>query len=138
MQVASHRAVALTHLAKHVSLVRLLFVGDPERVLLVGSVLPVNIRIIRRLVMLLKPLSLVLHRLLEQDVLFTVLVDVLEQVDASLVLTAPLLLSSIPLLLILHLSQLIYHLLVCCLVRPSILVVSLELLNLLTTSHALF
>ena len=117
---------------------RLLFVGDPERVLLVGSVLPVNIRIIRRLVMLLKPLSLVLHRLLEQDVLFTVLVDVLEQVDASLVLTAPLLLSSIPLLLILHLSQLIYHLLVCCLVRPSILVVSLELLNLLTTSHALF
>ena len=65
LQVASHRAVALTHLAKHVSLVRLLFVGDPERVLLVGSVLPLNIRIIRRLVMLLKPLSLVLHRLLE-------------------------------------------------------------------------
>jgi len=88
--------------------------------------------------MLLEPLGFLLHRLLEQDILFTVLIDVLEQIDASLVLTAPLLLTCIPLLLILHLGQFLDHLFVRCLVILSILIVSLELLNFLTTSHTLF
>ena len=65
LQIASHRAVALTHLAQHVSLVRLLLVGDPEGVLFVRSVLSLNIRIIRILVMLLEPLSFLRHSLLE-------------------------------------------------------------------------
>ena len=138
LQIASHCAVTLTYLAQHVSLVSLLLVGNPECVLFVGSGLPVNIRINLLLVMVLKPGSLVLESLLEQNVLLAVLVDVLEQVDASLILAAPLLLTSIPLLLVFNLSQLFNHLFVRSLVRLSILVVLLELLDFATTSQALF
>ena len=97
LQIASHCAVTLTHLAQHISLVSLLLVRNSECVLFVGSVLPVNIGINRLLVMLLKPGSFVLESLLEQNVLLTVLVYVLEQVDASLILTAPLSLLILPL-----------------------------------------
>lgn len=81
-----------------------------------STVLPVNLLINLRLVMVLEPLGLALHSLLQQNVLLTVLVDVLKEVDTSLVFTAPLLLTSIPLLLVLNLGQLIDHLLVCGLV----------------------
>lgn len=81
-----------------------------------STVLPVNLLINLRLVMVLEPLGFALHSLLQQNVLLTVLVDVLKEVDTSLVFTAPLLLTSIPLLLVLNLGQLIDHLLVCGLV----------------------
>ena len=51
LQIASHCAVTLTHLAQHISLVSLLLVRNSECVLFVGSVLPVNIGINRLLVM---------------------------------------------------------------------------------------
>lgn len=66
--------------------------------------------------MIFKPVSFLLHRLFQQDVLLTVLVDVLEEVDAGLVFTAPLLLASIPLLLVFILRQLVDHLFVSSLV----------------------
>ena len=138
LQIASHCAVTLTHLAQHISLVSLLLVGDSECVLFVGSVLPIDIGIDILLVVLLKPGSFVLESRLEENVLLTVLVYVLEQVDASLVLTAPLLLTSIPLLLVFNLGKLFNHLLIRCLVGLSILVVLLELLNFPTASQSLF
>ena len=138
LQIASHCAVTLTHLAQHISLVSLLLVGDSECVLFVGSVLPVDIGIDILLVVLLKPGSFVLESRLEENVLLTVLVYVLEQVDASLVLTAPLLLTSIPLFLVFNLGQLFNVLLIRCLVGLSILVVLLELLNFPTASQSLF
>ena len=138
LQIASHCAVTLTHLAQHISLVSLLLVGDSECVLFVGSVLPLDIGIDILLVVLLKPGSFFFESRLEENVLLTVLVYVLEQVDASLVLTAPLLLTSIPLLLVFNLGQLFNHLLIRCLVGLSILVVLLELLNFPTASQSLF
>lgn len=116
LQVTSHRAIALTNLTKHIRLMGLLFVGNPKSFLLMSTVLPVNLLVNLRLVMVLEPLGLALHSLLQQNVLLTVLVDVLKEVDTSLVFTAPLLLTSIPLLLVLNLGQLIDHLLVCGLV----------------------
>lgn len=137
LQVASHSAVTLANLAKHIRLMGLLFVSDPEGLLFMSTVLPVNLVVDHLLVVVLKPMSLALHRLLQQDVLLTVLVDVLEEVDTGLVLTAPLLLASVPLLLVFDLSQLIDHLLVLSLARFGVLVMSLELLDLPTASHAL-
>ena len=116
LQVTSHRAVTLTHLSKHICLMRLLLVGNLEGFLLMSLVLRFNRVIDRLLVVVLQPVSLALHGLLEQDVLLTVLIHILEEVDTCLVLTAPLLLATIPLLLVLSLGQLIDHLLVSCLV----------------------
>ena len=65
LELPAHCPVALTDLAQNVSLMGLLLVGDPEGVLFVRSVLSLNIRIIRLLVMLLEPLSFLRHSLLE-------------------------------------------------------------------------
>ena len=68
--------------------------------------------------------------------MFSVLIDVLKQVNPSLVFTAPLLLPCVPLLIVLDLSQLIDHLFVGCLVILSSLIVSLQLLDLTAALHA--
>lgn len=90
----------------------LLLVGDLKLVLFVSSVLSVDLGIDLVLVVLLEPLSLILEGLLKKYVLLTVLVDVLEEVDTSLILTTPLLFTSVPLVLVLLLSQLVNHALV--------------------------
>lgn len=112
MEVAAHSAISLTDLAEDVSLVGLLLVGDLKLVLFVSSVLSVDLGIDLVLVVLLEPLSLILEGLLKKYVLLTVLVDVLEEVDTSLILTTPLLFTSVPLVLVLLLSQLVNHALV--------------------------
>lgn len=116
---------------------RLLLVRHLQCVLLVRPVLPVHVRVDLLLVVLPQPVGLLFERLLEQDVLLTILIHVLEQVDSGLVLAAPLLLAGVPLLLVLHLGQIIDHLLVRRLVGPRILVVRLELLDFATALHAL-
>ena len=112
LEVAAHSAISLTDLAEDVSLVGLLLVGDLKLVLFVSSVLSVDLGIDLVLVVLLEPLSLLLEGLLKKYVLLTVLVDVLEEVDTSLILTTPLLFTSVPLVLVLLLSQLVNHALV--------------------------
>lgn len=112
MEVAAHSAISLTDLAEDVSLVGLLLVGDLKLVLFVSSVLSVDLGIDLVLVVLLEPLSLFLEGLLKKYVLLTVLVDVLKEVDTSLILTTPLLFTSVPLVLVLLLSQLVNHALV--------------------------
>ncbi len=102
-----------------------------------GPVLAVNLVINLALVVLLEPLSLFLVGLLEQDVLLSVLIHVLEQVDASLIFPAPLLLSSIPLLLVLLLGESLEHALLSCLVTLLVLVMSLQLLDLATAGKSL-
>ena len=138
LQVASHRAVTLAYLAKHVRLVSLLVEGLLESALFVRLVLTFDVSIDLPFVVLLEPIGLFLHSLLQQDVLFTVLVHVLEQVDTGLVLTTPLLLTSVPLLFVFNLSELVDHLLVRLLVRLRVLVMSLEFLDLSATSQAFF
>lgn len=74
-----------------------------------------------------EPLELLLLGLLEQDVLFSGLVDILEQVDSGLLLSLPLGLPHFVLSLGLLLHELIDELLVGILVTLSLLVVLLQL-----------
>ena len=79
-------------------------------------VLSLNISIDLGLVVILEPLSFLFESLLEEDVLLAILVHILQQVDTSLVLTAPLLLTSIPLFLVFLLSKTFDHTLILSLV----------------------
>jgi len=133
LQVTSHGSVTLVHLTKNVCLMGLLVKSSLDLVLLSGSVLTLKLSINLELVLLLEPLGLLLQSLLEEDVLLTVLVDILEQVDAGLILTAPLLLTSVPLSLVLLLSQLLNVALILSLVRLLLLVMRLKSLGLSAT-----
>jgi len=86
---------------------------------------------------LLHPVGFVLELLLKLDVLLSVGVNVLKQVDASLVLTVPLLLAGLPLLGVLLRNELVDHLLVCLLVLGNLTGVFLELNSLRAVLHAL-
>ena len=79
-------------------------------------VLSLNVSIDLGLVVILEPLSFLFESLLEEDVLLAILVHILQQVDTSLVLTAPLLLTSIPLFLVFLLSKTFDHTLILSLV----------------------
>ena len=100
-------------------------------------VLSLNISINLGLVVVLEPLSLILESLLEEDVLLAILVHILQEVDTGLVLTTPLLLTSIPLFLVFLLNKSFNLALVRSLVRSSILVMLLELLDFPTASQSL-
>ena len=100
-------------------------------------VLSLDISIDLGLVVVLEPLSLILESLLEEDVLLAILVHILQEVDTGLVLTTPLLLASIPLFLVFLLNKSFNLALVRSLVRSSILVMLLELLDFPTASQSL-
>ena len=100
-------------------------------------VLSLDISIDLGLVVVLEPLSLILESLLEEDVLLAILVHILQEVDTGLVLTTPLLLTSIPLFLVFLLNKSFNLALVRGLVRSSILVMLLELLDFPTASQSL-
>jgi len=103
----------------------------------VRLVLSLNISIDLSFVVLLEPFSLFLESLLKKDVLFTILVHILQEVDTGLVFAAPLLLTIIPLFLVFLLSKIFNHSLMSGPIRRSILVMPLELLNLPATSQSL-
>ena len=100
-------------------------------------VLSLNISIDLGLVVLFKPVSLLLESLLKEDVLLAILIHILQEIDTSLVLTTPLLLTSIPLFLVLLLSKIFDHALIRGPVRSSILVMLLELLDFPAASQSL-
>ena len=79
-------------------------------------VLSLNISIDLGLVVIPEPCSLFLESLLEEDVLFAILVHILQEVDTGLVFTAPLLLTIIPLFLVFYLSKIFNHFLMSGLV----------------------
>ena len=64
LQLAPHSAVTFTHLAKHVRLVSLAFVRFLEGAFLSGAVLAFDLVSDLLLIVVLEPLSLLLHRLL--------------------------------------------------------------------------
>ena len=74
-----------------------------------GASLTFDFCIDLNLLVCLQPLSFLLQSLLKENVLFAVLVDVLEEVNSSLILAAPLLLASVPLLFVLLLGKLVNH-----------------------------
>ena len=137
LQVTAHSAVSLGHLTQHISLVSLLVEGLLERSLFVCTVLAINLVIDLRLIVLFMPLSLFFECLLEEDVLLSILIDILEQVDAGLVLTTPLLFTSIPLLLVLFLGQGFEHALLSGLITLLVLVVTLKFLDFVAAGKSL-
>ena len=105
LELAAHSAITLIDLTKDISLVGLLVKSILESMGLMSLVLTIDLSIDEGLIVVLEPVSLLFEGLLEEDVLLTVLVHVLEEVDAGLVLTAPLLLTCVPLTLVLLLSK---------------------------------
>lgn len=137
LQITAHRAISLAHLTKHISLMGLLVKGFLESALLMGRVLPLDVAVDHILVILFEPEGFFLHCLLQQDVLLAVLVHVLQQVDSGLVLTAPLLLTGVPLLLVFVLSKLINVSLISLLVILHVVVMLLQLLDFRAASQSL-
>ena len=137
LKVSSHGAISLANLHEDISLVSLLCKGVIESLLLVSLIQALELLIDLSLVVLLQPLLLLSNLSLQHDVSFSVGVHILHQVDLGLVLTSPLLLSSIPLFGILVSDQLVDHFLVSTLVRCLLVVVSLKFLNLTTASQSL-
>ena len=137
LKLASHRAVPFTHLSKHVGLVHLLHHARLDHLVLVGLVLTFNLRFHILPLIRLHPLLLAFEFLLQLDLLLSVRVNILQQVDACLVLTVPLLLASLPLLCVLLSHQLVNHLLVGLLVLALLLGELLQLDGLSTVTHSL-
>ena len=137
LELAAHCPVTLTDLAQNVSLMGLLLVSDSEGVFFMCPVLPLHFGVDLHLIVLSEPLLLPLERLLEQNILLTVLIDILEQVDSRLVFTAPLLLSGVPLFIVLDLCQPFDHLLVGRLVICRLVIMSLQLLYLASAGQPL-
>lgn len=77
LEIATHSAVTLTHLAKNIGLVRLLVERIRQGLLLVRSVLSINFLVDLSLFVVPEPVSLLLELLLEEDIGFTVLVNIL-------------------------------------------------------------
>lgn len=134
LQVAAHGPITLANLTEDVSLVALLVHGGRHCLLFVSNGLPHDFGIVLRLFVVLEPRGLLLQLLLEKDVLLAVLVDVLHQVNASLVFAAPLGFLGFPLLDIFVLDELLDHFFIGRLVLSLLAVVLLELDDLISES----
>ena len=102
-----------------------------------STVLLVNLGIDSLLLMVTEPVSFFLQSLLEKNVLLTVLIHVLEEVDTGLVFTSPLLFTSIPLLLVFLLSKFINSAFVGGSIACRVLIMGLEFLDLTTSFQTL-
>jgi len=102
-----------------------------------GLVLALDFVVDQLFVVILEPLSLTLHLLLQLDISITVLVNVLEKVGASLVFASPLSLTGVPLLLILVSNEAFDHSLVFFLVVLALLVEALKSHDLFTSGESL-
>ena len=78
-----------------------------------------------------------LQLLLKQNIMLTVLIHVLQEVHSGLIFTSPLRLSSIPLLFVLKLGELVNMTLVGVFVALLLVVVLLQFLDLMTASKSL-
>ena len=104
LQVTTHCPVSFAYLSKDVSLVCLFGQCKFHCLCLMGLSLSSNLLFILLQFIVLQPCGLFFQFSLLEDVLLTVLVYILHQVDTSLVLTAPLRLFGLPLLDILILD----------------------------------
>ena len=102
-----------------------------------STVLLVNLSIDSLLLMVTEPVSFFLQSLLEKNVLLTVLIHVLEEVDTGLVFTSPLLFTSVPLLLVFLLSKFINSAFVGGSIACRVLIMGLEFLDLATSFQTL-
>ena len=102
-----------------------------------STVLLVNLSINALLFMVAEPVGFFLQSLLEKNVLLTVLIHVLEEVDTGLVFTSPLLFTSVPLLLVFLLSKFINSAFVGGSIACRVLIMGLEFLDLATSFQTL-
>ena len=138
LELAAHCPVALTYLAQYVSLVHLSIHRFFECPFLMHPLHLLDLIIDRPLIVAFLPQGFLLELLLQQNVGLSVLIDILHEVDAGLVLTAPLLLARIPLFLVLLHGELVDVPLVGLFVALDLLVVFLEFLDFASARHSLF
>ena len=108
-----------------------------DGLLLKCSILTINVVINLLLLVVLQPVAFLLELLLQKHVSLPIGIHILQQVNLCLVLTSPLLLSSLPNLVALLIHQSVDHPLVGLLVTSHLIVVALELLDLLSASQSL-
>ena len=108
-----------------------------DSLLLKCSILTINVGINLLLLVVLQPVALLLEFLLQKHVSLPIGIHILQQVNLCLVLSSPLLLSCLPNLVALLGNQSINHSLVGLLVTSHLIVVTLELLDLLSTRKSL-
>lgn len=138
LELAAHSAVALTNLSKHICLMHLLHHRCLNHLFLVGFVLAVNFGLHVLALVLFHPFSLVVKLFLKFDILLTVSVNILKEVDTGLVFTIPLLFTGIPLLGIFLSNKLVDHFVVSFLILSNLLGVFLELDCFSAMFHTLF
>lgn len=136
LKVSAHGAVSLTNLAQDVSLVGLFVDGILQFLLLVGKVLTFNLGIDVLLFVIFEPVSLLLLLFFKFNISFAVMVNVFEKVNASLVLTAPLLLTLVPLLLVFVSDELVDHFFISILISLLRLVVFLKFSDFVAAGEA--
>lgn len=112
LKFASHGAVALTDLTQDVGLVHLLHHRSLNHLLFVGLVLTLNFCLHILALKLFHPLGFFFLFFLKFNILLTVSVDILKKIDTGLILTVPLLFTSLPLFSVFCCNKLINHLFV--------------------------
>jgi hypothetical protein len=103
-------SVTLTNLSENVSLVGLLGHGSLSFLFCISDVLKLDLLVKFLLFVVFNPVSFVSLCFLELDIDFTMLVNILEQINAGLVFSAPLSFSLTLDFLTLDLSQIFNHL----------------------------
>ena len=108
-----------------------------DGLLLKCSILAINVVINLLLLVVLQPLTLLLELLLQKHISLSISIHILQQINLCLVFSSPLLLSCLPYLVALLGNQAVNHSLVGLLVTSHLIVVTLELLDLLSAGQPL-
>ena len=127
LQVTAHSPITFSNLSKDVSLVCLFGQCGLHCLFFMSNGLPHDLGFILLQFIVLQPVSFLLQFSFSENILLTVLIYILHQVDTSLVLTAPLGLLCLPLLDVFVLNQLVDHLLVFSFILSLLAIVLLEL-----------
>ena len=135
LQLAAHGAVSFANLAQYVCLVHLFGDASLDHLLFICSILALDFSLHILALVLFHPFLLFLLLLFEFNVLLSVLVNILKQVDAGLILAVPLSLTLLPLFGILFRHKLVNHALIGLLVSLLLRGILLELNRLPTMRH---
>ena len=137
LQLSSHSAVSLANLAQHVGLMHLLRKTCLNHLLFVGPILALNFGLHILTFVLFHPILLLPLLFLKLYVLLPILVDVLEQVDASLILAIPLSLPLLPLFGVFFWNKFVNHSFISFLVGLLLRGKLLKLDRLVAMGHSL-
>lgn len=133
LKVPAHGSVTFVNLLEDVRLMSLACLSSIQLLLLVKLVLSLDLCIDCRLLMINQPLLFLFTSLLEHNISLAVSVYVLQEIDAGLVFSAPLLFPRFPLLSVLDCNQIIDHLFISGFILLALIVIFLQFKDILFT-----